>query len=235
MADNARIALLRRPDGRPANPRWVEEAAGILVTCFPMPEGYPTPAEATAEMDELLANAACLLVAVEAGEPGAVAAPGAAPAGGQVVGLVGALPQYRGHAWELHPLAVHPDHRGRGLGRALVAALEAEAARAGISVIYLGTDDTEGRTNLGGADLFPGVLARAAAIANRGVDRPPHPFSFYQRVGFEVVGLIPDANGFGKPDIIMAKRVAPAPAPGAREATAAAPMSRSALPLEDWD
>ena len=34
-----------------------------------------------------------------------------------------------------------------------------------------------------------------------------HPAGFYQRMGFEVVGLIPDANGPGKPDILMAKRV----------------------------
>jgi len=34
-----------------------------------------------------------------------------------------------------------------------------------------------------------------------------HPFEFYQLLGFEIVGLVPDANGFGKPDILMAKRV----------------------------
>jgi aminoglycoside 6'-N-acetyltransferase I len=36
-----------------------------------------------------------------------------------------------------------------------------------------------------------------------------NPLAFYQRVGFEIVGVIPDANGPGKPDILMAKRVSP--------------------------
>jgi aminoglycoside 6'-N-acetyltransferase I len=34
-----------------------------------------------------------------------------------------------------------------------------------------------------------------------------HPVDFYLRMGFEVVGLIPDANGPGKLDILMAKQV----------------------------
>ncbi|MQC25305.1 MAG: N-acetyltransferase, partial [Chloroflexi bacterium] len=37
-----------------------------------------------------------------------------------------------------------------------------------------------------------------------------HPFEFYQRCGFVLVGMLPDANGPGRPDIYMAKRVSPA-------------------------
>ena len=35
-----------------------------------------------------------------------------------------------------------------------------------------------------------------------------HPVAFYRKLGYAVVGLLPDVNGFGKPDILMAKRMA---------------------------
>ena len=59
-------------------------------------------------------------------------------------------------------------------------------------------------TTLSGVDLYPNVLAHLANIRNlRG-----HPYEFYQKLGFVLVGVMPDANGPGKPDIYMAKRVA---------------------------
>ena len=33
-----------------------------------------------------------------------------------------------------------------------------------------------------------------------------HPLGFWQRVGYTVVGVIPDAEGPGKPTILLAKR-----------------------------
>ena len=32
-------------------------------------------------------------------------------------------------------------------------------------------------------------------------------FGLYQKAGYGMVGVVPDANGFGKPGIMMAKRV----------------------------
>jgi aminoglycoside 6'-N-acetyltransferase I len=34
-----------------------------------------------------------------------------------------------------------------------------------------------------------------------------HPFVFYQRLGYVVTGIVPDANGIGRPDIYMSKRL----------------------------
>jgi len=77
----------------------------------------------------------------------------------------------------------------------------------GGSTIYLGTDDENGRTSLGGVDLYPDPLMAAAQIQNL----RRHPFEFYRKLGFAIVGVLPDANGFGKPDIFMAKRVRTTP------------------------
>jgi aminoglycoside 6'-N-acetyltransferase I len=87
-----------------------------------------------------------------------------------------------------------------------VAALEERARQHGALTLYLGTDDdrpTPG-TTAGGVDLFPDPLAHAARL-----EVIDHPVAFYRLRGFVVVGLIPDANGPGKPDILMAKRLAP--------------------------
>lgn len=122
---------------------------------------------------------------------------------GRVVGWVGGLSEYDGHVWEVHPLAVAPSHQGQGIGRRLLVDLERLAAEAGVVTLWLGTDDEDDRTSLGGADPYPDLLATLAAIENRG----GHPYEFYLRCGFALAGIVPDANGPGKPDILMAKRV----------------------------
>jgi aminoglycoside 6'-N-acetyltransferase I len=171
----------------------VEAIAAILVDGFRQnaPEAFPDIATAIAEVRESFAPDRISRVAVDDQ--------------GRAVGWIGGIKHYSGHTWELHPLVVKLDQQRRGIGRALVSDLEQRVLALGGSTIYLGTDDEQNQTSIAGIDLYPDVWQHVRSIRNfRG-----HPYEFYQNLGFVVVGVIPDANGFGKPDILMAKRVGP--------------------------
>jgi aminoglycoside 6'-N-acetyltransferase I len=120
---------------------------------------------------------------------------------GTVLGWIGGIRQYDGHVWELHPLVVQADHQRQGIGRALVTDLEAQVRGRGGLTLFLGTDDENNMTSLGGVNLYPNVLDHLAQLKNLA----DHPYEFYQKLGFVIVGVLPDANGPGKPDIFMAK------------------------------
>ncbi|NJK75671.1 MAG: GNAT family N-acetyltransferase [Oscillatoriales cyanobacterium RU_3_3] len=122
---------------------------------------------------------------------------------GQVLGWIGGIKQYGGNVWELHPLVVKTEFRRQGIGRQLVADLAAEAKKRGGLVLWVGTDDEDNQTTLSGINLFPNVWEHIANIKNL----RNHPYEFYQKMGFAIVGIMPDANGIGKPDIYMAKRL----------------------------
>ena len=165
-----------------------QQSAALLVDL--LPEGWPTIGAALQEVGESLAPDRISRAAVE---------------GDEVVGWVGGLERYRGHVWELHPLAVKRDRQRQGVGRALVLDLEARVRERGAHTVFLGADDERGDTSLAGSNLYPNPLEHLLRIRNvRG-----HPYEFYQKLGYVIVGVVPDANGFGKPDIYMAKRIAP--------------------------
>lgn len=166
------------------------QAANLLVEGFRdnWPDAWPTQEDAIEEVEEALAEDRICRAAL--GEDGAV------------LGWVGGIPSYGGKVWELHPLVVRPDLQRRGIGRALVADLEARVGEHGALTLWLGTDDDTGMTTLSGVDLYPDVLGHLANLENlRG-----HPYEFYAKLGFSIIGVMPDANGWGKPDIYMAKR-----------------------------
>jgi aminoglycoside 6'-N-acetyltransferase I len=56
---------------------------------------------------------------------------------------------------------------------------------------------------LSGINLYPQVWDHLAHLRNL----KRHPYEFYQKQGYMIVGVMPDANGLGKPDILMAKSV----------------------------
>ncbi len=176
---------------RPSEQSWVEQAAALLVEEFRngAPAAWPNMESALAEMREALQPTRICHVALDTT--------------GQVIGWIGGIPGYDGRVWELHPLVVAARWQGRGIGRALVDALERTVASHGGLTITLGTDDIIGQTSLHGRDLYPDLAQAMQTIQNLA----RHPYTFYLKCGFVISGLVPDANGFGKPDILMAKRV----------------------------
>ena len=162
------------------------QAAAILTEAFPDEDGWPTIELGLAEID-WVAKDGFVLAAVE---------------DGQVLGWIGGLPEYRGKVWELHPLVVAKERRLRGIGRALVAAFENEARRRGGFTATLGSDDLDGMTSLSHTDLYRDVPGHISGLRDLG---RRHPFLFYRRLGYVVTGVMPDANGRGRPDIYMSK------------------------------
>jgi aminoglycoside 6'-N-acetyltransferase I len=173
------------------DPEVIQQVAQLLVAGFNThwPNAWPNIEAALSEVQESL-------------EPGRISRI-AVDEQGQVLGWIGAIREYEGHAWQLHPLVVHPDFQESGIGRALVNDLEELIRQSGGTTIYLGTDDEDSMTSLSEVDLYPDVFENIQKIKNL----KRHPFEFYQKMGFVIVGVIPDANGLGKPDIMMAKRV----------------------------
>jgi aminoglycoside 6'-N-acetyltransferase I len=169
----------------------IEQAAQALVDGFRAhsPAAWPDLAAARSEVRAAL-------------EPGKLCR-AARGADGTVLGWIGGRQSYA-RVWELHPLVVIPSAQRRGIGRALVADLEALVRQRGGLTILLGSDDEDDMTTLSGVDLYPDVWVHVARIRNL----RRHPYEFYQNCGFVIVGVVPDANGLGRPDILMAKRVA---------------------------
>lgn len=160
----------------------------MLVEEFDEPRGWPDMASAREEVERVLREGFALI----------------ATEGGSAWGWIGGLPEYAGRVWELHPMVVRRERRRRGVGRALVGAFEAEVTRRGGLTITLGTDDDSGMTSLSDVDLYTDLPRHIAELRDLGRG---HPFLFYRRLGYVVTGVMPDANGRGRPDIYMGKRV----------------------------
>src|SRR3989440_6009619 len=174
-----------------SNESAIQQVAALLVEGFATnwPNAWPEMESALEEVRESFGTDRISRIAVDED--------------GTVLGWIGGISQYRGHVWELHPLVVRVSEQGKGIGRALVADLEGRVKERGGLTITLGTDDVTQQTTLAGINLFPHVWEHVTHIKNL----KRHPYEFYQKLGYVIVGVIPDANGLGKPDILMAKSV----------------------------
>ena len=186
----SKYPMLQLIDLSSGNAATVEQTAALLHTVF-RPLAWETMDEAREEIAEMLSPDRILRVAIDDAESGAV------------IGMIGGISHYNGHVWELHALAVRADHRKRGLGRRLVEDLEEQVKARGGLTITLGTDDEDNRTSLSNNDLYENLWQKVTTIRNLN----HHPYEFYQKLGYVITGIVPDANGWGKPDILMSKRL----------------------------
>lgn len=120
-----------------------------------------------------------------------------------IVGWISATPQYQQFGWELHPLVVAPKLQKRGVGTALVENLCVAIRERGGTVLYAWSDDERVSTSLGGVDLMPDPLHHLSLF--RASSR--HAGGFYLKLQFALCGVLPDANGYGKPDVLFARRI----------------------------
>ena len=169
----------------------IQQAAQLLVDAFRehWPDAWPTPEEGLKEVHEMLESKRICRIALDER--------------GNLLGIIGGIAGYDGNVWELHPLAVQPTLQARGVGRALVKDFEEQVRLRGGLTVTLGSDDEDGMTSLSNVDLYENLWEKVRDIRNF----KNHPFEFYQKMGYVITGVVPDANGRGKPDILMAKRV----------------------------
>jgi aminoglycoside 6'-N-acetyltransferase I len=163
---------------------FIEQMKTLLVKAFPQAYNENNAHE---EVEKLLEKERELIVAYD---------------NEKLLGFVGAISQYE-FAWELHPLIVDESVRQTGIGRALCKKLEEELQKKNVYTIYLGSDDEYFKTSLADENLFENTLEKIKNIQNYS----RHPYEFYKKVGYKIVGVIPNANGLGKPDIWLAKDI----------------------------
>ena len=177
----------------PDNERAIEQVAALLIEGFKTnsPNAWSDMTTALEEVQESFGEDRISRIALDDS--------------GEIVGWIGGLNHYDGNVWEIHPLVVKPSRQGGGIGRQLVHDFEDLVGKRGGLTIWVGSDDENNMTTLAGVDLYPNVLEHLAHIRNL----RRHPYEFYQKLGFAITGVMPDANGRGKPDIFLAKRVAP--------------------------
>lgn len=176
---------------RPIQPNQheIDEVATVLHSGFAdRSPAWPTVADARAEVVEYsTASQVSLVAELEH----------------QIVGWISATPQYKQYGWELHPIVVAPQYQRRGVGTALINHLCDALQSRQATVLYAWSDDETMSTSLGGVNLYQQPLQHLSSFH----PSSRHAGGFYLAQQFVLCGVIPDANGTGKPDILFARHI----------------------------
>jgi aminoglycoside 6'-N-acetyltransferase I len=172
----------------PEDTQFIEEAALLLQIVYP--HLLYTQAEAENEIMRVFQQGSIFIIRV---------------IDEQIVGMIGARPTHGSTGYELFPHVVSPDKQNQGMGSVLLQMLETELSKRQATVLFLATEDEMGETSISDIDLFEDPFPSLQELKSDST----HPYVYYRKRGFKVFGVIPDAFGIGKPDIIMAKRIKP--------------------------
>ena len=166
----------------------MEQAAKILLEAFPTAGMWPDIDEKQAleTLNECIADGnICLGIKINA----------------KLIGWTGLRPMYE-KTWELQPMAICTEFQGKGYGKILLNEMERIAREKGIIGIFVGSDDETDKTSLSEKEITgENILEEIKNIKNY----KNHPFEFYIKCGYSIVGIIPNANGPKKPDILLWK------------------------------
>ena len=121
---------------------------------------------------------------------------------GEAIGWI-AGSEFYGKVIEIHTIVVKYTKQHSGTGRILLTSFEKRAKELGFLSVFAGSGDCDCSTSIGGIELYPFALEKLMTIKNI----KNHPFEFYLKCGFELVGVLPDAHGKGKPDIYFGKTI----------------------------
>jgi aminoglycoside 6'-N-acetyltransferase I len=121
----------------------------------------------------------------------------------ELIGWCGLRQMYE-KTWELHPIVIKKEFHGKKYGKKLLGEIEKIACENGIIGIAAGSDDETNSTSLSEKEINgENIFEEIKNIKNY----KNHPFEFYKKCGYIIIGIIPNANGQNKPDIWLWKDI----------------------------
>jgi len=168
-----------------------EQAIRLLLETFPKANMWPDLDEETAieTVNESIADEnICIGIKIN----------------NELIGWGCLCPDYWDKTWELHPFAISTKFQGKGYGQMLMGKIEKLAQEKGAIGIILGSGDEGKLTSLSEKEINEeNIFEEIKNIKNN----KNHPYEFYKKCGFIIIGIVPDAYGSGKTDIIMWKKI----------------------------
>jgi len=171
------------------NADLIDQLAHILMDCFFdfSPDWLPTLEDAVEEIHESFEPGRRSRILVNDRD--------------DVLGWIGAFED--DNCWEIHPIVMARDAQRKGYGEMLIDDITRLAIEGGAVALWAGTSDETRATSLSEVDLYEDPFTAMKDMTAH----KDHPVHFWKKIGFTLIGVMPDEEGLGKPGIHFAKRI----------------------------